>query len=265
MPAFFPLCHILHEVGSLLIPAPGHPRFIEVSPDGIIKCIKNCAKCNNHMQIPVGTMALELKYPYTPFHNKTLLPVHYQPPQYYCCQLLCQLTVTSTNVMVFGSWSPKSMAISFVDKCDSTWTPLWGLARELYADGNLTKPTTLHGQSTTLWPTLKAFSDHNSTFVTELPVLNGFNNNSVTCMLPPDHLYQYVQDIASEFLDGEEVNKEIFDLCQEFYKLVCKAHHLQRRKASEVLLFVCTDSDREFNKDKPTSIPIAYALKGRSI
>ena len=134
MPAFFPSCHILHEVGSLLIPAPGHPRFIEVSPDGIIKCTKTCTKCNNHMQIPVGTMPLELKCPYTPIHNKTLLPVHYQPPQYYCCQLLSQLTATSTNVMVFGSWSPESMAISFVDKCDSTWTPLWGLARELYAD-----------------------------------------------------------------------------------------------------------------------------------
>ncbi|MCG8624384.1 MAG: hypothetical protein MJE68_20625, partial [Proteobacteria bacterium] len=40
---------------------------------------------------------------------------------------------------------------------------------------------------------------------------------------------------------------------------------MQRRKASEVLLFICTDSDREFNKDKPTAIPVAYALKGRSL
>ena len=44
-----------------------------------------------------------------------------------------------------------------------------------------------------------------------------------------------------------------------------KANNLQRRKASEVLLFVCTDSDRSFNKEKPSSIPLAYALKGRSI
>ena len=142
---------------------------------------------------------------------------------------------------------------------------LWGLARELYADGNLTKPTTLHGQSTTLQPTLKEYSNRNSTFVAEIPVLKGMNNGSETRTLPPDHLYQYVKDITAEFVDGEDVNKEIFHLCQESYKLILKAHNLQRRKASEVLLFVCTDSDREFNKDKPTSIPIAYALKGRSI
>ena len=150
MPAFYPPCHILHEVGPLLIPAPGRPRFMEVSPDGVIKCMKNCTNCNNRMQIPVGTMALELKCPYTPINNKTLLPVQYQAPSYYCCQLLGEMTATSTEVLVFGSWSPESMAISFVDNCKSTWKPLWGLARELYADGNLTKPTTLHGQSTTL-------------------------------------------------------------------------------------------------------------------
>ena len=249
----------------MLIPAPGHPRFMEVSPDGVIKCVKNCTKCNNHMQVPVGTLALELKCPYTPINNKTMLPVQYQPPSYYCCQLLSEMNATSTDIMVFGSWSPESMAISFVDKCNSTWKPLWGLARELYADGNPSKPTTLHGQSTTIRPTLKDFSDHKSTFIAEIPVLNGCNNGSETRTLPPDHLYQYVKDISTEFLDGEDVNKEIFELCQESYKLIRKAHNLQRRKASEVLLFVCTDSDREFNKDKPSSIPIAYALKGRSI
>ena len=40
---------------------------------------------------------------------------------------------------------------------------------------------------------------------------------------------------------------------------------MQRGKASEVLLFVCTDSDRSFNKEKPSSMPLAYALKGCSI
>ena len=87
MPAFFPKCHMLHEVRSILIPAPGLPNFMEVSPDRIIKCIGNCATCNNLMDIPCGTMALELKCPYTPIHDKKLLPVQYQPPQYHCCQL----------------------------------------------------------------------------------------------------------------------------------------------------------------------------------
>ena len=227
--------------------------------------IKNCPNCSNLMDIPCGTMALELKCPYTPIHDKKLLPVHYQPPQYYCCQLLSQMTVTNSHVIVFGSCSPESMAISFVDKCNNTWKPLWDLSRELYADGNLTKPTTLHGKSTALCPTLKEFSDKKSTFVAEILVLTGCNNALETRYLGPDNLYQFVDSISSEYVDGEEVNKEIFELCQESYKLIAKAHNLQRRKASEVLLFVCTDTYREFNKDKPSSIPIIYALKGKSI
>ena len=150
MPAFFPRCHVLHEVGSILVPAPDLPNFLEVSPDGVIKCIQNCGNCRNLMQVPVGTMCLELKCPYTSIHDKKLLPVQYNPPQYYCCQLLSQMTATNTNVMVFDSCSPESMAISFVDYCKQTWRPLWGLARELYADSSLTKPTTLHGESTAL-------------------------------------------------------------------------------------------------------------------
>ena len=158
-----------------------------------------------------------------------------------------------------------SMAISFVDNCKKTWRPLWGLARELYADSSLTKPTALHGESTALQPALKTFSEHNSTFVAELPVLTGVNNSLESRYLPPDNLYQFVDSISNEYLDGEDINKQIFDLSQESYKLILKAHNLQRRKASEVLLFVCTDSDRAFNKDKPSSIPIAYTLKGKSI
>ena len=46
---------------------------------------------------------------------------------------------------------------------------------------------------------------------------------------------------------------------------ICEAHDLCRRKAIEVLLFVLTDTDREYSKDKPNAIPIAYALKGKSL
>ena len=237
---------------------------MEVSPDGVIKCVRNCRNCNNIMQVPVGTMALELKCPYTPITDKKLLPVQYHPPHYNCCQLLSQMMATGTQFMIFGSCSLESMAISFVDKCEDTWKPLWGLACELYADGHLTKPTTLHGQSTDLRLSLKQYSEAKSTFVAEIPILTGVNNHLERRHMPND-VHQFVPSISSEFVDGEDVNKEIFDLCQESYKAVHKAYNLQRRKASEVLLFVCTDSDREFNKDKPTSIPIAYALKGRSI
>ena len=43
--------------------------------------------------------------------------------------------------------------------------------------------------------------------------------------------------------------------------MVCihEVHDLRRRKAAEVLLFLLTDTDREYSKDKPNAIPVAYA------
>ena len=264
MPAFLPSCHVPHEVGSFFMDAPNIAQFMEVSPDGVIKCIKNCANCINRMQVPVGTMCVEFKCPYTPIHDKKLLPVQYSPPQYNCCQLLSQMNATNSDVLLFASCSPESMAISYVDNCDITWKSLWNLARECYADLTVTKPSVLHGQIPILKEDLKEYAKKKSTFVLEIPVLTGLDRQ-LEQRHSQDNLYKYVDDLSAESVHGESVNKEMFDLCQEAYKVIVKAHNLQRRKASEVLLFVCTDSDREFNKDKPTSIPIAYALKGRSI
>ena len=55
------------------------------------------------------------------------------------------------------------------------------------------------------------------------------------------------------------------DLCDETIALLDKSNNLLRRKATELLLFIATDIDREFNKDLPLSVPIAYGLKGKSI
>ena len=66
-------------------------------------------------------------------------------------------------------------------------------------------------------------------------------------------------------MDAEELNEKIVELCKESYKVIMQAYNLQHQKASEILLFVITDSDRAFNKDKPSTIPLAYALKECSI
>ena len=46
---------------------------------------------------------------------------------------------------------------------------------------------------------------------------------------------------------------------------VREAHDLECRKATEVLLFLLSDTDREYKKDKLFAVPVAYALKGKSL
>ena len=63
----------------------------------------------------------------------------------------------------------------------------------------------------------------------------------------------------------EDINDSIFAACKMSSSLIRKSHQLERHKATELLLFVATDTNRMFCIDKPTSIPVAFALKGRSI
>ena len=46
---------------------------------------------------------------------------------------------------------------------------------------------------------------------------------------------------------------------------VSKAYELQRRKVTEILAFVISDTDRIHDGEHPNQIPTAYALKGYSL
>ena len=46
---------------------------------------------------------------------------------------------------------------------------------------------------------------------------------------------------------------------------ITEAHNLERRKATEVLLFLLTDTDWTYNKEKPNAVPVMYGLKGCSL
>ena len=47
--------------------------------------------------------------------------------------------------------------------------------------------------------------------------------------------------------------------------LVEEAYNLQRKKATEILTFIMSDTNRIHDSEKPNQIPIAYALKGFSL
>ena len=55
------------------------------------------------------------------------------------------------------------------------------------------------------------------------------------------------------------------DICRSTYDIIEEAYELQRRKATELLAFVISDTDRIHSAEHPNQIPIAYALKGYSL
>ena len=47
----------------------------------------------NRLGVPFGTMALEIKCPFTPIMNKMMMPVNCGCPHYYAAQVLTEMRV----------------------------------------------------------------------------------------------------------------------------------------------------------------------------
>ena len=131
--AFIPCCHRYVEDGCRVLQTAVNDKFMIVSPDGLVKCIDHCdGNCPNVLELTIGPMALEMKCLYTPIHNKEMLPVQYKCPEYYICQVMSEMKATNSNICIFASCSPESVAMSYIDFSDNLWTDIWNLAMNFY-------------------------------------------------------------------------------------------------------------------------------------
>ena len=139
----------------------------------------------------------------------------------------------------------------------------------MYGGKETCKPTSVHDAVCYLREDIKEFVMSNCQFVAEVPTVNCFDDNSMDMTAMPGskffRLRQCYPQLPAVCDNIEDINDSIIAACKMSSSLIRKSHQLERRKATELLLFVATDTDRMFCKDKPTSIPVAFALKGRSI
>ena len=270
MPALFPHCHKLKECGSFFTGVDEFPELIEDSSDGIIECEVTCngQSCKNNIGYPIGKLAVEIKCPFSPLKNPTMLPVSYKMPHYNACQVLTDMFVTKTTNLLFASCSPESLSVTIIDFDHNAWDRLFSFCKEMYADAEISKPNELQPESLTLKEEIKKYSNKNCLLVAEVPTLVTFDDEYLSTSPMPEEskkMYRHRKTVGSSTPDWKELNESIVDLCNRNIKVLEKANESLRRKATELLLFVASDSNREFCKDVPNSIPIAYGLKGKSI
>ena len=87
IPALFPVCHKLFEVGPVYADSKFHERMLEVSADGILKCDMGGSNCPHSCSTGDETYSLEIKSPVTDsiyYENKYFIPKRNYP------QVLCQ-------------------------------------------------------------------------------------------------------------------------------------------------------------------------------
>ena len=266
-PAFLPRCYRYVEEGCRVLTSSIHEKFMLVSLDGSMRCVEDCnGNCVNRLGVPIGTMALEIKCPFSAIANKMLMPVNYECPHYYASQVLGEMKVLDGLRTMVVSCSLESLTMCYIDWNMELWQKLWQLALEFYDVQNPSLPTQVHPQLRDLRSLLKEFVHANSVIAVEVPTLECIDSKAYE-KFKSDHseFYRYRDKYPRLNVDVDEVRECVLNCCEASLCAITEAHDLERRKATEVLLFLLTDTDRAYNKDKPHAVPVAYALKGRSL
>ena len=98
---------------------------------------------------------------------------------------MCELVVTGSKLLWFGSCSKESLALSFIELDATKWQWLFELAQELYGGKETCKPTSVHDTVCYLWEDIKEFVMSNCQFVAEIPTVNCFDDNSMDMTAMP--------------------------------------------------------------------------------
>ena len=133
----------------------------------------------------------------------------------------------------------------------------------MYFKENPKRPNRLSATSKAISEEIKSYRDTYTEFICEVPSVKGITagitqiREDSPYVLPVTSLYEK----ASQPITQTEV-EPVFTAAIACLK---DAHEVCRKKATEVIVWILSDTDRCYDPQIPYSIPVAYAMKGYSL
>ena len=252
LPAYFPSCHYVEE-GCYSEPGVKRDVALVVSPDGSIREVETSEGCMSGKAIA----AVEVKCPYP---KENTLPVQYSLPEYYVCQCLAEMHVLNTSKLIYVSYSKESSTILELTFDEHLWNIVWEYLCEIY-DGDSPKVPQKGGQTVKrIKSGIKEYVKSNVKFIVEVPSVIAVDSG----------VSQTIESLPFQFpMPGLSQNRiEVSVMKQDLIRIMTNAeksteicYNLMRRKATEVMVWVLTNVNRNSSTETPCSLPIAYGLK----
>ena len=251
MPAYFPNSYYVEE-GCYANPGEKRDILLVVSPDGSIREVE---KTSGELSgVGNAIAAIEVK---CPFPKENAVPVHYALPEYYVCQCLAEMHVLKTDKLIYVCYSEESTTILEVCFDNCLWESITNYISEVYDTDSPKIPKTSKATND-MKTKIKEFVKSNVSFIVEVPSLKatdgGFGISSSN--LP----FKVVKQ--KQVQDYPEIDSDtVINILKEGIKSTETCYNLRRRKATEVMVWVLTNINRNSTAEIPCSVPIAYGLK----
>ena len=167
LPALFPDCKKLTQVGSFRIKGDVRQDLGLCSPDGLITTYEENTNCKSGSHGADKDMAVEIKCPMG--EVKHVLPVHYKVPIYYITQLLFEMFVLDVEQALYITYSKASTVVLLVTQDKGLWDKIWGVVKHLYDRNDLNTMRRCVSESKEILDLLRQFQNNNCHVLLEVP------------------------------------------------------------------------------------------------
>ena len=251
LPIYYPRSHFVEE-GCYVLPGKHTDILGEVSPDGSIRLLDYSE--TESPTIGNAIAAVEIK---CPFPTERSLPVHYSLPEYYVAQCLAEMFVLQTNILIFVSYSKESTAFHEVHFDAELWEEIWNEALDLYDLDQPIKLTRSRPKSKSIKVQIASFVKTNVNFLCEIPSIQMIDSGLSHRISNS----RFEQAWPVDKTEQKSTVEDVIMATNSTKTVIGNGYNLMRRKATEVMVWVLTNKDRNSSVEIPCSLPIAYGLK----
>lgn len=255
MPAFFPPCAIYLDVGPVFLKGSTVERLIEVSADGLITSTECSEACKDLEDKHIPYYAVEIKCPFP--KEKSQVQVYYCIPYYYVCQVLSEMFAHSSEKLIFICYSEESTVVMEVKFDASLFERITQLCCEMYDYEEPCKLPIRPPECDQISADLKKFCMEKCTLLCEVRSAKGDVGSPEGD--PVTSAYSFPK-VSEHRVSADDLDVRIREALETAEKLARRSFQLLRKKASEMLMFMACNTDREHNESAPLHIPLAYAL-----
>lgn len=264
LPAYFLPCFAFYETGAYFIPGCTRDKLFEISPDGIIKCSRG-NQCPFQDQVHHASVAIEVKCPF-PKKEEYLSQPHYMLPSHYVIQCLLQMKALKVDRLLYMCSTAQTTTVIMLNFDMHLYNICLSIAEDLYGSHSPPYPYKLHHRVPHLKAAIKEFSQKNARFILQVPTILAKKGNLLVGQAP--HCRLLPSSATFSPLQVEQL-KKLCNAAQQIstvgLQLVTRIHELLRKPASEIGMFMISDSDRMYDPDSGNTWPLAYLLKGHKM
>jgi hypothetical protein len=162
--------------------------------------------------------------------------------------------VLKTDTLIYLSFSEESTTFLKVSCDNELWTTIWNEAKSIYDLPDISEPERTRNLKH-IKLRLKAFVTNNVEFLCELSSCVMFDS----CLRTATKSDLFMLPVEKE--NCVLYRDELGQVIQKAKHVVRSSYELTRRRATELMVWVLTNKDRNTKTEIPCSLPVAYGLK----